>query len=193
MRLPKILCALSMVASTALAGEPYTLLKPGDQPPALRFKTLDGQSLTWADLKGQAVVLDFWATWCPPCIKAIPHLNAWVDEFAGKPVRFVSITYEKEEVVRPFLAKHPLRTMVGLDEGCGLFRSFKAWGIPMVVLVGADGKVKAVVHAEDLSTALVRQVLEGETPKVTQARPYKDPKGAEEYFCGAGAAKAGQP
>ena len=193
MRLPKILCALSVVASTALAAEPYTLLKPGDQPPPLRFKTLDGQSLTWADLKGQTVVLDFWATWCPPCIKAIPHLNAWVDEFAGKPVRFVSITYEKEDVVRPFLAKHPLRTVVGLDEGCSLFRSFKAWGIPMVVMVGADGKVKAVVHAEELSTALVRQVIEGETPKVTQARPYKDPKGAEEYFCGAGAAKASEP
>jgi thiol-disulfide isomerase/thioredoxin len=182
---------LVLVPAAAWPGEPYTLLKPGDRPPALEIRTLDGPALKWDDLKGNAVVLDFWATWCPPCVKSIPHLNAFVEEFAGKPVRFVSVTYEKDETVRPFLAKHPLRTVVGLDEGCSMFRSFKAWGIPMVVLVGPDGLVKGVVHAEDLSTGIVRQVMEGETPLVRQANPYKDPKGAEEYFCGAAAGRTG--
>ena len=129
MRWKRMLWVLCVVAPPAAwGGEPYALLKPGDRPPALQLKTLDGESLTWTDLKGHAVVLDFWATWCAPCIKAIPHLNAFVEEFAGQPVRFISVTYENESVVRPFLAKHPLRTVVGLDEGCGMFRSFKAWG-----------------------------------------------------------------
>ena len=191
MRWKRMLWVLCVVAPPAWGGEPpYALMKPGDRPPVLQLKTLDGKSLTWADLKGHAVVLDFWATWCAPCIKAIPHLNAFVDEFAGQPVRFISVTYENESVVRPFLAKHPLRTVVGLDQGCGMFRSFKAWGIPMIVLVGPDGRVKGVIHAEDLSSGVVRRVVEGSVPEVAQAGPYKDPKGAEEYFCGA--AKAGQ-
>jgi thiol-disulfide isomerase/thioredoxin len=108
MRSASALVALALVSPwTAWSEEPYSLLKPGDQPPALQFRTLDGQAPDWADLAGTAVVLDFWATWCGPCIKAIPHLNQLVDEFAGRPVRFISVTYEKEEVVRPVLAKHP--------------------------------------------------------------------------------------
>jgi thiol-disulfide isomerase/thioredoxin len=187
MRVLRLLCTLSACAPAAWSAEPYALLKPGDRPPALGFKALDGGSPAWADFQGKAVVLDFWATWCAPCVRAIPHLNAFVEEFADKPVRFISVTYEKEEVVRPFLSKHPLRTVVGLDKECGMFRSFKAWGIPMVVLVGPDGLVKGVVHPEDLSSGVVRRVIEGEVPTVTQAGPYKDPKGAEDYFCGTAA------
>jgi thiol-disulfide isomerase/thioredoxin len=187
------LACLLAPAAYAVEPPPYVLLKPGDHPPALRLRTLDGGSLSWADFKGSAVVLDFWATWCPPCVRAVPHLNAFAEEFAGQPVRFVSVTYEKEEVVRPFLAKHPLRAVVALDAGCDMFRAFRAWGIPMVVLVGSDGKVMSVVHSESLSTALIRQVAEGQVPDVKQAEPYKDPKGAEEYFCGAAAPQAGVP
>jgi hypothetical protein len=54
----------------------------------------------------------------------------------------------------------------------------------MVVLVGPDGKVKGVVHPNDLSSAVVREVVEGRVPAVKQADPWKDPKGAEAYFCG---------
>lgn len=185
MRVSRILWVLWAVAPDGAGAEqPYSLLQPGDRPPALEFRALEGNAPTWAELKGTAVVLDFWATWCAPCVKAIPHLNVLVEEFKGKPVRFISVTYEKEEIVGPFLAKHPLRTVVGLDEGCRMFRSFKAWGIPMVVLVGPDGTVKGVIHPEDLSSGVVRQLAEGGVPAVKQAGPWKDPKGAEEYFCG---------
>jgi thiol-disulfide isomerase/thioredoxin len=157
--------------------------KSGDAPPPLALRALTGDAPSWDRLRGQAVVLDFWATWCGPCIQAIPHLNQLVDEFAGQPVRFISVTYEKEEVVRPFLEKHPLRTIVGLDDGCRTFRAFQAWGIPLVTLVGPDGRVKGVIHPTDLTSEVVREVLAGRTPAVTQSQPWKDPKGAEAYFC----------
>jgi thiol-disulfide isomerase/thioredoxin len=187
---PLVLCLIS--ATAAWSEESYSLLKPGDRPPALQFRTMDGETPNWADLAGKAVVLDFWATWCGPCLKAIPHLNALVDEFAGQPVRFISVTYEKEETVRPVLAKHPLRTAVALDDGCRTFRSFKAWGIPMMVLVGPDGIVKGVINPSELSSAVVSEVTQGRVPAVPQALPWKDPKGAEEYFCGT-ATQDGRP
>ena len=181
--LPSLLVCL-VAPWTAASEDAYSLLKPGDLAPPLAFRALEGDAPTWSQLKGQAVVLDFWATWCGPCLKAIPHLNALVEEFAGEPVRFISVTYENEQTVRPVLAKHPLRTMVGLDDRCRMFRSYKAWAIPVLVLVGPDGLVKGVINPPDLSSAVVRELIAGRTPAVAQSLPWKDPKGAEEYFCG---------
>src|SRR5205823_5493660 len=67
-----------------------------------------------ASLKGKVVVLEFWATWCAPCIAAIPHLNA-VAESKPENVVFVAITDEPEDRVRPFLVKHPMSSFIGLD------------------------------------------------------------------------------
>ena len=51
-----------------------------------------GIKATWQSLNGKVVVIDFWATWCVPCRKSIPHWNQLVDEFKGKPVCFIAIT-----------------------------------------------------------------------------------------------------
>ena len=164
--------------------QPYALLKAGDQAPPLNFKSLSGAPApTWESLRGQVVILDFWATWCAPCIKAIPELNELVRRYQGYPVQFFSVTYEKEQTVTPFLKKYPLRSQVVLDSTCSMFRSYKAWGIPMVAVVGGDEKIKSVVHPPQLTSELIDEVLSGRAPQVEQATPYKDPKGAEDYFC----------
>ncbi|MGA2870240.1 MAG: TlpA disulfide reductase family protein, partial [Verrucomicrobiota bacterium] len=76
--------------------------KTGDIPPPLTLtKTVQGDPATdisWDKLKGKVVVLEFWATWCGPCIKAIPRLNDLAEQFKGKPVVFISVTSENEDV-----------------------------------------------------------------------------------------------
>jgi thiol-disulfide isomerase/thioredoxin len=166
------------------AGPTYQLLKPGDAAPPLNFRNVKGSSApAWESLRGQVVVLDFWATWCQPCIKAIPDLNALVDHFKSRPVRFFSVAYESEKLVNGFLEKHPMQSEIVIDNGCSMFRSYRAWGIPMVAIAGGDGKIKAVVHPTELTAQLIDEVLAGKTPQVKQAGTYKDPKGAEDYFC----------
>jgi thiol-disulfide isomerase/thioredoxin len=180
------------VAFGASAEEPYQLLQRGDAAPHLTFRTLDGhRGPSWTALRGTVVVLDFWATWCGPCIEAIPRLNNLVQQFKGKPVRFISVTYEKDAVVRPFLEKHPLDTLVGEDIDCGMFRSYRAWGIPTVVLVGGDGRVNSVIHPNKLSAPVLELVLDGQAPAVEPAPKWHDPKGAEEYFCGGASQTSG--
>jgi thiol-disulfide isomerase/thioredoxin len=160
------------------------MLKPGDAPPALNFRTLAGAPApAWESLRGQAVILDFWATWCGPCIQSMPELNELVKRFKDRPVQFFSISYESEKIVAPFLEKHSLQSQVVIDNGCAMFRSYKAWGIPMVAVVGGDGKIKAVVYPSELTQALIEEVLAGKTPQVKQATTWHDPKGAEDYFC----------
>jgi thiol-disulfide isomerase/thioredoxin len=142
-----------------------------------------GVSLSWEeDLSGQVVVLDFWATWCPPCIASIPLLNELVDRFAEEPVRFISISYETEETVREFLEEHPLDTVVALDNDFATFKSFAAWGVPTSVLVSRKGTIAGVIHPEDLSEEVITDLLAGRIPAVKQAEAYPDPEGAEKLF-----------
>ena len=165
------------------AQEKHELLRIGDRPPALDFTAYGSEELiNWASLKGRAVVIEFWATWCPPCIKNIPHINKLVKEFGNEPVTFISITYESKEMVEKFLRKHPIQTIIGLDNDFTMFKSYKAWGIPMTVIVNKQGRIVSVLHPDHLNKSVISDVLSGKVPQVKPALPWSHPEGAENYF-----------
>ena len=157
----------------------------GDEPPSLNYTPLTSQheeTRSWADYRNRVVIIDFWATWCPPCIESIPHLNELVAEFKMQPVTFLSITYESEEMVERFLQKHPMNTTVGIDHNFEMFKSYAAWGIPMIFIIDKNGKIAGTIHPKYLTADVIRSVLAGETPKVEQHAGWPDPDGAETYF-----------
>ncbi|HKI68997.1 MAG TPA: TIGR03435 family protein [Verrucomicrobiae bacterium] len=139
--------------------------KIGDIPPPLALtKTVQGppaSEISWDKLKGKVVVLEFWATWCGPCVKAIPHLNELVEEFKGKPVVFISVTSENEDVVRLFLKKHPIKAWIGLDDYEVLNKEFHVEGIPHAVIVGSDGRIAAIAHPAEIEAKHLNEVLAG--------------------------------
>src|SRR6185503_11931309 len=83
-----------------------------------------GTEASWEKLKGKVVVLEFWATWCAPCIAAIPHLNELADHFKGKPVQFIAITDEQNKVIEAFLKKRAMRAWIGLDTDKSMFKAY---------------------------------------------------------------------
>lgn len=95
------------------------------------------------DLAGKAVVLEFWATWCVPCIAELPRWNRMTETFAEEPVVFVSVTDEDEATVRPFLETRPLRGIVVLDGDRSLFEAYGATARPHTVLIDPGGTVQA--------------------------------------------------
>lgn len=171
--------------SAAVAGDrpdPISL-KVGDAGPRLDFHLLsNGRVPRWESFRGRVVVMDFWATWCAPCVAAIPRLNQLHRDFAGKDVDFMSVTYEPERHVWRFLGTHPIDGEIGIDDSLATFKSFQAWGIPVVYVFGRDGRLLSAVHPTNLTADVLTAALRGEVPDVKQSTPWSDPRGAEEYF-----------
>jgi uncharacterized protein (TIGR03435 family) len=145
-------------------------------PALLVEEVLTGQepeALTWDSLRGRAVVMELWATWCGPCVASQKHWNRLVDEFQDQPVEFVSLSDEDGGVVREFLQKQPLKGWVALDQDRSFFDALKVQGIPRTVLVDREGMLRAVTTPLSVTSDTIENLLDG--------RPLKLNPPAEEH------------
>jgi len=132
-----------------------------------KLKLLDGSDFELSKEKGRVVILDFWATWCGPCVKSLPELIMAVREFDETKVRLVGVNQaETAPVVKRFLEQRGWRLTVALDSVQSVGRQFGVEGIPHTVIVGPDGKIGWVKTGYDPGGAkeaanAVRKMLEG--------------------------------
>ena len=121
--------------SLAICSKGQTMPKVGDPaPPILVKHVLQApveQISEWRGLGDNAVVLEFWGTWCAPCVAAIPHLNDHAVRFKGRPVRFLAITDEEDWRVRNFLKLKPMASWIGLDTERAIFTAYGVGSLPL--------------------------------------------------------------
>jgi thiol-disulfide isomerase/thioredoxin len=117
-----------------------------DKPaPDFKLAGLDDKQVALKDLKGSVVVLDFWATWCGPCVASLPKLDALAKETAAKGVKIFAVNQgEDKELVQGFMKSKKLTVPVLLDDDSKVGNKYKAQAIPETVLSGQDGVVRAV-------------------------------------------------
>jgi thiol-disulfide isomerase/thioredoxin len=151
----------------------------GKPAPALKGTDVDGAKVDLASHKGKVVLVEFWATWCPPCVASIPHLNSLVEKYGDRGFEIVGVNVDAMHedvkdvakalpVVRRFLLKHSVRwTNVRTTEGAEDIAT--AWGveeIPANFLIGRDGKLVAVELTDaDLEKAVARALGESKSDK----------------------------
>jgi len=116
------------------------------------------------ELKGKVVVLEFWATWCEPCVANIPHFNALVDKYKDKPIVFISVTDEPDDKVAEFLKATPLKGWVAPGAQAAVFKSYRVFGRPHTVIIGRDSKVAAVTYPDQVTDAAIDLLLAGQAP-----------------------------
>jgi len=119
----------------------------GKPAPTFELKTLDGQTVNLAELKGNVVLLDFWATWCPPCRESLPHVQSMAKntELTEKGLKVIAVNArEKEDKVKPFMEQNNYSFTVAYDTDGATMQQYKVSGIPQTVVIGRDGMVKKV-------------------------------------------------
>lgn len=123
------------------------------------FASLEGAPLAMAAFRGRPLLLNFWATWCPPCIEELPLLNRFYGERRAQGWQVLGVAVDQPPAVRKFLEKLPLAYPVAIatSGGMQLGRALGnlQGGLPFTVVFGAEGRIRhrkiGQVQAEDLS------------------------------------------
>lgn len=114
---------------------------------AQSFDTPDGSRLQLSTHRGHPIVLNFWATWCPPCVKELPTLDRFHREYSARGWQVIGLAIDSPTPVREFLAKTPVAFPVGLAglDGTELSQALgnRQGGLPFTVVLGSDGQIKA--------------------------------------------------
>ena len=112
---------------------------------ARSFAGLDGQAVAVAPWRGRPLLLNFWATWCPPCVKELPEINQFYKEARGRGWQVLALAVDQAEPVKAFLQKTPLDMPVALagPEGLALVRDLgnPAGGLPFSVIFDETGEI----------------------------------------------------
>lgn len=114
--------------------------------PELKARDLSGATTTLADYRGKVVLLNFWATWCPPCHREMPSLERLRIRMAGRPMEIVAISSaETPAEVKAYLSKMKLGFPVLLDSDSSNTRRWKVFALPTTFVLDAEGRIHHVL------------------------------------------------
>ncbi|MBD3618666.1 MAG: TlpA family protein disulfide reductase [Chromatiales bacterium] len=127
-------------------GRSERLLAPyrGDpEPPPLALKGLDGGTRDLADRRGEVVLVNFWASWCPPCVHEMPSMQRLADRYADRPFTILAVNLAEDEAdVRAFVERHELRFPVLLDPAGESIDAWKVFAYPTSYVIDHRGEIR---------------------------------------------------
>jgi peroxiredoxin len=122
-----------------------SVLKDSGKPaPDFVLKDIDGNEAKLADFKGKVVLIDFWASWCGPCKRAMPHIQRIYEKYKDKDVVVLGInTRESQEgKVEPFLKEHKITYRTLVDNDGKVAKQYRVRGIPALFLIDMEGRIQ---------------------------------------------------
>jgi cytochrome c biogenesis protein CcmG, thiol:disulfide interchange protein DsbE len=142
-----------------------TLAAPqqGFPAPDFELETTSGETIKLSDLRGQAVLVNLWATWCPPCRAEMQAIEKVYNEYKeqGFVVLAVNMTYQDDpRAVMPFVNEQGLTFPILLDETGGMANSYQLRSLPSSYFIGRDGIINEVVIGGPMAEALLRTRVE---------------------------------
>lgn len=118
--------------------------QPGAPAPAWSAQTLDGQEFALSDLEGDVVMLNVWATWCAPCIREMPKLDALHREYGDRGLHVLGASVDRAGAanrVRDFIRENDIAFQILLDPDQQVMNRFRTIAVPETFLIGHDGTI----------------------------------------------------
>jgi thiol-disulfide isomerase/thioredoxin len=140
-----VVLPLMLVVGSAHGRElsPY----PGGATPPLALNDLDGNSHKLENYRGKVVLINFWATWCPPCRAEMPSMQRLKEAMAGKPFVILSVDMgETESDVKEFLKNVKVDFPILMDKDGKALKAWKVFAFPTSYVIDAKGKIRYGLH-----------------------------------------------
>ena len=135
-RLAVCAVAILLIAGSDVGGDEI-------RAPNVSFAGLDGRTVRLNTMRGQIVLLDFWASWCGPCKATVPALDALGESLRGRGVRLLAVSVdERRKDVDVFLASPPQTMQVLLDRRMAAADAFKGRALPSAFVIDRDGRIR---------------------------------------------------
>lgn len=141
-------------------------LQPGDLAPELevalddgstyQLTDLDGQPIRLADLRGKAVWINFWASWCPPCQQETPIIRAMAERYRDVGLVVVAIAVQETSPadIRAYAERYDLDYTIGFDASGHVYREYRVFGLPTQFFIRPDGVISSVGKTVDEAAAV---------------------------------------
>ena len=139
------LAAFTLAATAAIAAPPqkFALHDSPRELPNIRFVNEEGQRMTLEDFRGKTILLNIWATWCPPCVEEMPMLDALENQLGGDDFQVVALSIDKAgiDVVRSFFDRTQVEHLeIYLDDTMLSHTAVGAFGLPATLLIDPEGR-----------------------------------------------------
>lgn len=153
----------SAVPVSATTGGQIPAPREGFSAPSIELARLDGERLELADLRGQVVVINFWASWCPPCRAEMPALERayQADRERGLEILAVNTTYQDQlGAARSFVAERDLSFPILLDRTGETANRYRMRALPTTYFVDREGVIRKVIVGGPMSEATLRSTVD---------------------------------
>ena len=126
----------------------------------IKFTSVQGEEIDLAKMNGKVILVDFWATWCGPCIQELPHVQETYEKYHDKGFEVVAISLDRDEdKLKEFIEEKKMPWPQAFDKGGAISNKFGITGIPATFLIGKDGKVVDTnLRGDALEKAVAKQI-----------------------------------
>jgi len=152
---------------------PQVGLQPGDLAPEFevalddgsnyQLTDLDGQPIRLADLRGKAVWINFWASWCPPCQYETPIIRSMDEKYRDRGLEIIAVQVQQTvEAGRTYAERYDLEYTIGADVTGSIFHAYRVFALPTQFFIDPEGRIRTIVNGpldERRATQLIESIL----------------------------------
>lgn len=144
-----LLVVLLLLGLLASCSKPS--VEVGGKAPDFSLRDMEGKLVTLSSFKGKVVMLEFWATWCPPCRTSVPYLQALDDKYSSKDFTLLTVSEDSDfSTLKPFVKEYDIKYPVLFDDS-KVADLFKVKSVPTIMLIDKNGRIadRQFGHSDD--------------------------------------------